>query len=466
VGATGRGGLQESLAKASRAAQTGLRARQKDLLDADAPEATEAGPIQAIADQSVEGRKAKPPVPQPSKEEEQASALRHSISQRSSPAERNMAAGGARQSHIVQPQNVAESTPLPMEGTTPESLPSGGKGPSGCSDAAPQMQHADLFQQLGPRPLQRLAASSVMRGISDAHQPAPARTEAQHSQHGAFMAVHAPTQSPAASSLEKAASGHDEAAAHRSEAQHMQHDAGLDAGTSVLGLSAAAMEEAQGILHEAREASQPASAMVEAQRIQHEAITSARAAAQIADDVKAPGDAVAVQSMAFDHQAEYGDAEEAESRFMHEVSRSQHGAKLAKHSMPPALPAVPEASVDKGSGEAENSVRGELLRRSLLPAVHPRFRSSPLRTPAVNQSLSMLPDQASRQSGAPGSSDVVISSSWDRSVKQVCVSAPYILTCTFQIHRICCREGPAVSTCDSLARRALQLSVLWGAIDH
>jgi len=424
VGATGRGGLQESLAKASRAAQTGLRARQKDLLDADAPQASEAGLIPAVADQSAEVHKAEPPVPQPSKEEGRASALRHSISQRSSPAERDMGAVGARQSHIVQPQNVAESTPLPMEGTTPESLPSEGKGPSGCSDAAPQMQHADLFQQLGPRPLQRLAASSVMRGISDAHQPAPARTEAQHSQHGAFMAVYATTQSPTARNVENGASGHDEPAAHRSEAQHMQHDASLNAGTSVLGLSAAAaMGEAQGILHEARETSQPATVMVEAQCIQHEAITAARAAARTADDVEAPRDAVAVQGMAFDHQAECGVAEEAESAFMHEGTRSQHGAKLAKHSIPPALPVVPEASVDEASAEAENSVRGELLRRSLLPAVHPRFRSSPLRTPAVNQSLSMLPDQASRQSGAPGSSDVVISSSWDRSVKQVYMSA-------------------------------------------
>ena len=44
LGATGRGGLQESLAKASRAAQSGLRARQKDLQAGDAPElATEAG---------------------------------------------------------------------------------------------------------------------------------------------------------------------------------------------------------------------------------------------------------------------------------------------------------------------------------------------------------------------------------------------------------------------------------------
>ena len=99
-------------------------------------------------------------------------------------------------------------------------------------------------------------------------------------------------------------------------------------------------------------------------------------------------------------------------------SVSGHGYRQAKQSSAPTLPVVPEASAETGPGTAEDRRRVGALRRSLLPAVHPRFRSSPLRTPAVAQSLGALPDQAAGHETGPGSSGVRMGSSWNSSAKQ------------------------------------------------
>ena len=95
-------------------------------------------------------------------------------------------------------------------------------------------------------------------------------------------------------------------------------------------------------------------------------------------------------------------------------SVSGHGYRQAKQSSAPTLPVVPEASAETGPGTAKDRRRAGTLHRSLLPAVHPRFRSSPLRTPAVAQSLGALPDQAA----GPGSPGVRMGSSWNSSAKQ------------------------------------------------
>ena len=337
LGATGRGGLQESLAKACRAAQSGLRARQKDLQATDAPD--------VLTDPDMEGLKQADPARPPGAPETQASAHQRTAEgvQAEAPLRTNgqastevqactkPAAGGLTQAH--QEQHGADSAPLPTASTTPESLPSDRRGPSGNSDNAAQIQHVDLFEQLGPRPLQSLAASSIAR------QPArPAAPAARGSQPGK-----------------------------------------AEADTSC---------------------SRP---------------TAPRAAEEAAVD------ATVEPSM---HSRENRGRDSADSAGSGESGwTSQHRAKQAKPSAPPALPVVPEASTEESPSGAEKGRQGGALRRSLLPAVHPRFRSSPLRTPAVIQSLSMLPDWAtsaqSGQSRGPGSSDVIISSSWDRSAKQV-----------------------------------------------
>ena len=104
--------------------------------------------------------------------------------------------------------------------------------------------------------------------------------------------------------------------------------------------------------------------------------------------------------------------------FQGQVSVSGHSYRQAKQSLAPTLPAVPEASAETGPGTAGDKRRAGALRRSLLPAVHPRFRSSPLRTPAVAQSLGALPDQAAGQETGPGSSGIRMGSSWNSSAKQ------------------------------------------------
>ena len=338
LGATGRGRLQESLARAARAAQSGLRARQKDLQAADAPEfgrdADMDGPKPPGRDQPAGVRDSPSSAHQQIAGIDQPSGPPNSQGQAASGAQTDAEVPGAEQSRGVQEQQGAGSTPLPTAGTTPESLPSDRKGPSGGSDSPAQMQHVDLFQQLGPRPLQSLAASSVLKGP-------------------------------------------------------MRQAASADQGSQPEDFSKANSSD------------------------------SARAVPSDAEE--AALDILAEPSM-YMHNHEGRDSADG-ARDRQAGQTSQQGAKQAKHIMPPALPVVPEASAEGSPSGAKARARGEPLRRSLLPAVHPRFRSSPLRTPAVIQSLSMLPDEASAaqsgQSQGPGSSDVVISSSWDRSAKQV-----------------------------------------------
>ena len=361
VGATGRGGMQESLAKASRAAQSGLRARQKDLQAADAPDVgTEAGmaSLNQAADEPSGVRKSVPSAHQHVAGDEHATM--HSEGQPSSGAQADTGIAGTDLSHTAQEQHRADSGPLPTAGTTPESLPSGGRGHRRGSDSAEQMQHIDLFQQLGPRPLQSLAASGF--AMDPSHQNAPAQQGSQAEEHEVNPDCSAPAVPTAA----------EEAAVDLTTAptMHPHDDEGSDSADKV------------------------------------------------------------------------GSGQSTWA--------SQQGAKQAKQSMPPALPVVPEASAEGSPGGAEKSTRGGLLRRSLLPAVHPRFRSSPLRTPAVIQSLSMLPDQAttaqSGQSQGPGSSDVIISSSWDRSAKQVGVSVYAVsVSCMLRNFGTCSAYSPARS---------------------
>ena len=104
--------------------------------------------------------------------------------------------------------------------------------------------------------------------------------------------------------------------------------------------------------------------------------------------------------------------------FQGQGSVSGHGYRQAKQSSAPTLPVVPEASAETGPGTAEDRRRVGALRRSLLPAVHPRFRSSPLRTPAVAQSLGALPDQAAGHEPGPGSPGARMGSTWNSSAKQ------------------------------------------------
>lgn len=356
LGATGRGGLQDSLAKASRAAQSGLRARQKDLQAIDARD--------LLMDPEMEGLKQADPT-QPSGAPEtqssahqraagsvQASALLRANGQPGKDALARVDLGAGELTHALQEQHGADSAPLPTAGTTPESLPSDRRGPSASSDSTAQIQHIDLFEQLGPRPLQSLAASSIAKE--------PSRPAALASQGS--------------------------------------HPGETEANTGC---------------------SRPA-------------VSSAAEVATI--------DTTAEPSMHPHNDEGRGSADSAGSG--ESGWTSQQRAKQAKHSMPPALPVVPEASGEESPSGAEKSRQGGPLRRSLLPAVHPRFRSSPLRTPAVIQSLSMLPDQAtsaqSGQSRGPGSSDVVISSSWDRSAKQVHTSSHAVeVPCTVFAPMLC-----------------------------
>ncbi len=335
LGATGRGGLQESLARASRAAQSGLRARQKDLQAAEdlhpGTNVDTDGTSQASPTQPPGMRRSLPSAHQQTAERDQPSAPLNSQGQPGSGILTDTAAADIERGRSGQEQPGAGSTPLPTAGTTPESLPSDRKGPSGGSDSPAQMQHVDLFQQLGPRPLQSLAASRTSKG--PACQAAPAD-----------------------------------------------------------------------------EGSQPEENKANSSNSAHAVPTDAEEAAL--DTLAKPG--------MHSHSLEGGDSADRDGAGQGGQA-SQQGAKQAKHSMPPALPVVPEASAE---GSPQKWARGDPLRRSLLPAVHPRFRSSPLRTPAVIQSLSMLPDQAAQsgQSQGLGSSDVVISSSWDRSAKQVIIT--------------------------------------------
>ena len=314
LGAAGRGGLRGSLPKAFRAAQSGQRARQAGR------EATE-------MQQQVLGSGG------------QAVAAPQSLSQPGSSAQAAMEAPNTWQQYPLPNQAGAEGTPQPIEGSiTPEGLPSGEKESSGDADNASQMQHRDLFQQLGSRPLQSLAATRLPKEPTAAREPPADAAEAR-------MAVARPT----------------------------------DASTAEAGTHTGLQTESS---------SQP------------DQMTATAAAAE---------------------------------RGHH--STAKQGVKQTRQSAASALPVVFEAASEEGhpaaAGYGENGTPS--LRRSLLPAVHPSFRSSPLRTPAVMRSLSALPDvaagQHSRQSWAaqvssqqaPGSSDVVISSSWDRSAKQVCV---------------------------------------------
>lgn len=321
LGAAGRGGFRGSLPKASRAAQSGQRARQ-------------AGREAAEMQQQVLGSGG------------QAVAAPQSLSQPASSAQAAMEAPNTWQQYPMPVQAGAEGTPQPIEGSiTPEGLPSGEKEPSGDADNAPQMQHSDLFQQLGSRPLQSLAATGLPKELTAAREPPAAATEAR-------MAAARPT----------------------------------DASTAELGTHTGLQTESS---------SQPTEASS-----QPDQMTATAAAA---------------------------------GRGHH--SMAKQGVKQTRQSAASALPVVFEAASEEGhpaaAGNGKNGTPS--LRRSLLPAVHPSFRSSPLRTPAMMRSLSALPDvaagQHSRQSWAaqvssqqaPGSSDVVISSSWDRSAKQVCV---------------------------------------------
>ena len=337
LSATGRGGLQESLARASRAAQSGLRARQKDLEVSDDPDfgtdADAAGAKQPGHDQPASMRKSLSSASQQIAGIDRPNGPLNSQGQAGAGAQTETEVADTEQGCSMQEQHRTGSTPLPTAGTTPESLPSDRKGPSGGSDSPAQMQHVDLFQQLGPRPLQSLAAIAFAK--DPAHQAAPADQGSQPEE----------MKSNTSDSAHKVPNGAEEAAL----------------------------------------------------------------------------DTLAEPSMHFDTLEGRDSADRAGAG--QGGRTSQQGAKQARDSMPPAVPVVPEASAAGSPHGAKKGTRGEPLRRSLLPAVHPRFRSSPLRTPAVNQSLSMLPDQAttaqSEQSQGPGSADVVISSSWDRSAKQV-----------------------------------------------
>lgn len=315
LGAAGRGGLRMSLPKASRAAQSGQRPRQA-------------------------GREAAEMQQQALGSGEQAVAAPQSLSQPSSSAQAAMEAPNTGQRHPLPIQAGAEGTPQPIEGSiTPEGLPSGEKESSGDADHTSQMQHSDLFQQLGSRPLQSLAATGLPKEPTAAREPPAAAAEAR-------MAAARPT----------------------------------DASTAGAGTHTGLQTESS---------SQP------------DQMTATAAAA------------------------------ERDRHSTASIPTSKQGMKQTRQSAASALPVVFEAATEEGypaaAGTGENGTPS--LRRNLLPAVHPSFRSSPLRTPAVMRSLSALPDVAAGQSWAaqvssqqaPGSSDVVIASSWDRSAKQVSV---------------------------------------------
>lgn len=261
-------------------------------------------------------------------------ASRQSPEQQTAYADRNTRSLNTKQSHVAKLQTGAERTPQPLEGVTPQSLPSEGK-PSGGADSASQMQHVDLFQQLGPRPMQSLAAGALPRAPTAIPQPPSDTSQSQPVKDEALVVLRA----------------------HPKASGDVEDDTVTEA-------------ETRGPLHQVR-------------------------------------DSAAAESGHFSDNSD---------------SKSQLGVKRAKQSLPPTLAPVPEASVEAVLSPAKDKGRIEPLRRSLLPAVHPRFRSSPLRTPAVMQSLGALPDRAAGQhtghSLAPGSSDVVISSSWDASAKQ------------------------------------------------
>ena len=220
-----------------------------------------------------------------------------------------------------------QQTPQPIEGTTPESLPSDGMQ---SADSA-ELRDMDLFQQLGPRPMQSLAAGDL--------QPRSA---------GALQA-----------------------SSRAAQAQSMQGDT-----TTAMSGAAEAAASASSLL--------------------------------LADAAAYGGGA----------KSNDGDMTGARKVPQRGVSMSGYGNRQAKQNLPPTLPVVPEASAEAGHGPAEDRRRTGALRRSLLPAVHPRFRSSPLRTPAVAQSLGTLPDQATGHETGPGSSGVRIGSSWDCSARQ------------------------------------------------
>ena len=125
-----------------------------------------------------------------------------------------------------------------------------------------------------------------------------------------------------------------------------------------------------------------------------------------------------VEAYGGDDESRDGDTTGTGRVFHGHVSVSGHGYRRAEQSSAPTLPVVPEASAETGPGTTEDRRRAGALRRSLLPAVHPRFRSSPLRTPAVAQLLGALPDQAAGHKTGPGSPGVRVGSSWNSSAKQ------------------------------------------------